>query len=250
MRTRQKPGLVKAESLTLQANTISLDDELSAAAAVKDGLAAIENPKSPTPGAAKGYSENDGITREAELLGETRILNLVLPSESLVCIGDERLSFGSFARSFMLSFKTCRVHTADVFWNCAHRARDGTRFLIQNAAIPIPKYKISLLPHTRRSVRMETLDHSECRGFLHEAEVLKGIPADCAELLAVFRHVPIEVISRLRFVAENRVIMYSISRLHFPTSTRVHDMAAVRDVASQEIYLIPHRTQFRAVCLN
>ena len=85
---------------------------------------------------------------------------------------------------------------------------------------------------------------------MREAEALKGIPAERAELLAVFRHVPIEIISRLRYVAENHILVFSISRLSGPTSTRVHDMAAVRDIVSQDVHLIPHRTQFRAVSLS
>jgi hypothetical protein len=110
--------------------------------------------------------------------------------------------------------------------------------------------KISELPISQISIDIEELADSERSGFLHEAEVLKGIPSDQAKLLAVFRHVPIEMISRLCFLEEKNAILYSIARESRITKTRVHDMAAVRDQQSREIHLIPHRMRFRSVSLN
>jgi hypothetical protein len=246
-----KMGSVKGTTLALQANACCLDEALEAAAAtVRDGLASLANTTDCAPGATGDFGKNSGKIRESELLKGARIIDLTLPGESRTCARDFRMSFQTLARAFALSLKSGRMHSMDEFWGRANQARDGDRFLMQNASIPTATYKISLLPHTRRSVRMETLKDAEYKGFLREAEVLKGIPAERAELLAVFRHVPIEIISRLRYVAENRLLVFSISRQSGPTSTRLHDMAAVRDIMSQDIYLIPHRTRFRAVSLN
>lgn len=110
--------------------------------------------------------------------------------------------------------------------------------------------KISELPHRRASAEVVGLEDSERNSFLREAEVLKRIPSDRAELLAVFRHVPIEMISRLRFLADSREILYAIQEEPKRTQTRVHDLAVIRDAANQEIHLVPHRTKSRSILLT
>ena len=251
LHARPALGSVKGESLALQTSALCLDDALEpAAATVRDGLESLANTTDCAPSAIKDFGKNGGNIRESELLEGARILDLTLPGESRTCAREFRMSFQTLSRAFAMSLKSGRVHSMEEFWGRANQARDGDRFLIQNASIPTAQYKISLLPHTRKSIRMETLKDAEYRSFLREAELLKGIPAERAELLAVFRHVPIEIISRLRYVAENRLLVFSISRQSGSTSTRVHDMAAVRDIVSQDVFLIPHRTRFRAVSLN
>lgn len=241
---------VKAGSLALEATTVCLDDALPACAIVKDGMEVIENPGYPATGAAAGSALAAGAAREVRLIGDAAVFDVALQGEGRVCTREEPLSFAAPARTFALSFKNTGVRAADSFLTLVPKARDGRQFLIQDPVMPVSKYEISKLPHTIRGVGVETLKDSECKSFLREAEALKGIPAESAELLAVFRHVPIEVISRLRFIEEGNVISYGISPAPRPTSTRVHDMAAVRDEVSGEIYLIPHRTRFRAVSLS
>ena len=58
------------------------------------------------------------------------------------------------------------------------------------------------------------------------------------------------MISRLRFVAEESTIFYTIFDGANRKRTRVHDLAAVRDAANQEIHLVPHRMRYRTVNLN
>jgi hypothetical protein len=250
LRMRQKTGAVKTKLLTLEASAICLDDALSAAAVVKDGLASIENPNNSAMPATEGFAQTGVTVRKADLMGEIKICSLELPCESRSRVQERRLLLHSLPRSFALNFKSGNVHAANVPLERAHGVRDGNRFLICTTVVPLPRYKIALLPHARESVRIETITAAERKSFLREAEVLKGIRADRAELLVVFRHVPIEVISRMRFVAEKRVLLYSIVAQRGLTSTRVHDMAAVRDLESQEVHLIPHHTQFRSVSLN
>jgi hypothetical protein len=110
--------------------------------------------------------------------------------------------------------------------------------------------RIELFPYKRISLQISELLDSECKSFLHEAEAIKGVPADRAELLAVFRNIPIEMISKMRYLAEKKIILYTICRGVRRTHTRVHDMAAIRDTGSQDVFLIPHRSRFQSVCLN
>lgn len=249
LRVRQKPGAVKAELLTLGANAICLDDALDASAVVKDGLTSIENQKTSVMPAADGFAQTGGTVREAEFLGEIKVCSMELPCENRPRVQERRLFLDSPPRSLALNFKYSNVHEADVPLERTNGVRDGNRLLIWTTVVPLPRYKIALLPHARESVDIETITAAERRSFLREAEALKGIRADRAELLVVFRHVPIEVISRMRFIAEKRVLLYSITMQRDLTSTRVHDMAAVRDLGSQEVHLIPHHTQFRGVSL-
>jgi hypothetical protein len=247
---RQKAAGIKAEPLAISATVFCLENAISPAAVVRDGLASLENPNNPMMPAVEEYAKAGTTVREEGLLGESRVCSLELHGESHVRLQEGRLFLGSLIRSLALSLKLGGVRSVDVLWERSNRSRDGGRFLMQNAVVPLPRYKIALLPHSRESVRIETLKDAERRSFLREAEALKGIAADRAELLVVFRHVPIEVISQMRFVAEKRVLLYSIVRQPGPRSTRVHDMAVVRDLESRELYLIPHRTQFRSVSLN
>jgi hypothetical protein len=119
-------------------------------------------------------------------------------------------------------------------------ARPGNRILIS---------QVLELPLVRSSIDINLLPDSEYEGFLREAEILKKLPPERCELQAIFRHVPIELISQLHFLAERNVIIYKISESR-RTRTRIHDIAAVRDTGSQEIHLVPHRTRFRWASLN
>lgn len=242
-------GAVKTESLLVESRSVNLDDSLQVCAAVKNGLASIAD-ADPLAARMSLTGETDKTVREISLLENAVVFELALSGKYDASIREEALSFGSFPGIHSLKFNMGEVRVREVFPGFVPGAKDGGRFLIAYPAIPIPRYKIARLLHTRRSVRMETLEDSERNSFLREAEILKGVRPDRAELLAVFRRVPIEVISRLRFVAETKIIRYSVVEGLVPTSTRVHDMAAVRDTASGEVFLLPHRTKFRAVPLN
>ena len=178
------------------------------------------------------------------------VCSMEIPCESHSRVQERRLLLDAPPRSLALNFKSSTVHAVNVPLERANGVRDGNRFLMWTTAVALPRYKIALLPHARESVRIETITAAERGSFLREAEALKGIRADRAELLVVFRHIPIEFISRMRFIAEKRVLLYSIDTQCCLTNTRVHDMAAVLDLESQEVHLIPHHTQFRGVSLS
>lgn len=104
-------------------------------------------------------------------------------------------------------------------------------------------------PILRKSVDIDSLPESEKHGFLQEAEKKKGLPADACRLVAVFRHVPIELISRLHYLNDDKAIEYTIAGGINRSRTRVYDVMVVRD-DSMEIHLLPHGAKYRMVGLN
>jgi hypothetical protein len=246
----QFPSAVREQSLSLVANAISLDGALSATACVRDGLGRMGPAADGSGRAAYEGDEPLGTTHGVDLLGDAFVRDLKLPNEQNARIQRKELAIHPNFRSLSTSVPGGSVHTEQLLPSRPAEVKDGDRLFALNSAVGILPSQISQLPHMRRSLNVGALQDSERRSYLHEAEALKGVPAHQAELLAVFRHVPIEMISRLRFLADKRVILYSICSAPKRTQTRVHDLAAVRNAASQEIYLIPHRARFRSVPLN
>jgi hypothetical protein len=244
------PNAVREQSLRLDANAISLDEALSAHANVLDGFGALGRWTECSTGAACELDEFPALTRCVDLMGTAVVRSLRLPNEYRARIQQGRLAINPNCRSSPTNIRSAAVHALEQFQNQLPEVKDGDRLLMINPAVGMWTSLISEFPHMRASLDIDALQDSECKGFLHEAEILKGVPAARAELIAVFRHVPIEMISRLRFLAEKNVILYSIWDEPKRTHTRVHDLAAIRDTASQEIHLVPHRTQFRSVSLN
>jgi hypothetical protein len=235
-RLRHCAGTVKEEPLSLSTATICLDEALATTMCVKDGLDDLGNWSHPELESVSGLSECDNKIHSVMLIGCTKTLNVRLPDERIARIRQEGVRIAPTCRAYLTNMSAVEVHELMHPYNQPP---------IRNLTTQMAE-----LPHSRTSVRIKELRDSERKGFLREAEVLKGVPSDRAELLAVFRHVPIEVVSRLRFLAEKNTIVYSISQEVNPIRTRVHDLAAVLDIASKEIHLVAHRTQFQSVSLN
>ncbi len=110
--------------------------------------------------------------------------------------------------------------------------------------------KIRVLPHVRRSVNLESINSGVSASFLREAAAIKGIDSGAGELLAIFRSIPLAMISRVCFLEERGVLLYTISSPGGPSSTRVHDLAAVRDRSTRKTHLVPHRTRYKTAFLH
>jgi len=246
----QFAGVVKEVSLGVCTNAINLDCELIKSTQVKDGLGILGRHSSPSYNFPDDFTDSNTFIRQLELMETARVVNLQLPDESHAQVRQEKLAITPMHRSVQVSIRAADVSMFKSLSSQMLKVRDGKRLLVTHPSIQILTSQISELPHTRPSIRIDQMKDTERKGFLREAEVLKGLPSDRAELLAVFRHVPIEVVARLRLLADQKAILYSISRQSKPTQTRVYDMAAIRDSASQEVYLIPHRAQYRSVSLN
>jgi hypothetical protein len=241
---------VKEHSLRIDLLVRCPDDALAIPASVKDGVGIFSRRMESSIGPERSAGDSSGAARTVDLLHAAAVGNLDLPDEHNACIVQAQVVMKTNSRQLPVSIETGGMHALPCFQNRNTVVRNGDRFCNMNPAIGSRMSSIAALPHLRTSMDIGGLQDALRQNFLREAEVTRQIPSDRAELFAVFRHVPIELISRLRFFAEKKVILYSLSRGPRRTHTRVYDIAAVRDTASQEIHLIPHRTQSRAVSLH
>ncbi len=248
LRLRQLKAGFKDLPLNLESETVSLDDDLSAAANVKDGLGALSEISS-----ENGSPDGSGYWRTAAVrtigpLRATVVRRISMPEAHRTRIRQETLVMVPQTRSAAAEIESF-IHRLESLLDRPAQMPDGMQCLLSDPAIRATE-QISELPYRRESTNIGQLEDSERNGFLREAEILKRIPSEKAELLAVFRHVPIEVISRLRFLAGSREILYTIQNEPKRTQTRVHDLAVIRDTVSQEIHLVPHRTKSRSISLT
>jgi hypothetical protein len=110
--------------------------------------------------------------------------------------------------------------------------------------------KMMAYPHIRSGVLLERLVPEERDGFLREAENLKGVPAGQGELLAIFRNVPVELISKAHYLEERKLLLYTLDCQRTAARTRLHDMGIVRDNLAGKTHMVVHRTQFKSVSLT
>jgi hypothetical protein len=110
--------------------------------------------------------------------------------------------------------------------------------------------KMQLAPHIRTSLPLDAMRNDDLESFLREGEQLQKLPRQQGEVLGIFFRIPIEIISRIRFSPERRLLFYTISRETRLRQTRLHDLAVVRDQATGRIHLVPHRTRFQTASFN
>ncbi len=194
-------------------------------------------------------SDSPGIIRQIEMIPLGLVQRLAMPTPHRTTIRQGHLMTMPGARSTAVALGPVMVHALESFRDRPTEIMDGNRLLISPLAVHTFQ-KISKLIYRRRSIDLQSLNETEQWSFLQEAEALKHIPADRAELLGVFRSVPIEMISRLQFVSSRNEIVYGLVSTPGRSTTRVHDMAAVRDTGTREVHLVPHRTRVRSVNLG
>jgi hypothetical protein len=105
-------------------------------------------------------------------------------------------------------------------------------------------------PHIRAGIDLGHVDAAEREGFLREAESQKGVPASNGELLALFRNVPVEIISKAHYVEEKKLLLYTLDSERNPSRTRLHDLGIVRDSVAAKTHMVVHRTQFKSVSMS
>jgi len=241
-------NIVKDQPLHLEAIVIGFGDDLPIKAEVHDGFGSIGQWKYSLEGPAT--CEQPDMIHDAGLISVAAVHSLKLPDERRVRVRQIQANFKTIAHAIPMKLAIADVHSLECFKKQSLSVKDGERMLMMNPEIKDLKSGISSLPHMRKSLDIDDLQDIERQSFLREAEAIKKIPVERAELVAVFRHVPIDAVSRLHFLADKRIILYSIPGAPKRSRARVHDMAAVRDTSNQEIHLVPHRTRFRLVSLN
>jgi hypothetical protein len=109
---------------------------------------------------------------------------------------------------------------------------------------------VSRFPYTRHGLTPGNIGERESDSHLNEARATKGIAPDNARLVAVFRRTPVELISHVRFDESRMLLLFRLVPCEGRRSTRVHDVAAVKDLATGKVHLVPHRTLYRTVLLS
>ncbi len=128
-------------------------------------------------------------------------------------------------------------------------AEDGTFARRMPKAIDATN-TISRFPHTRRGLVPHQIEQTEIGSHLNEARAIKGVPPEDASLIAVFRSVPVELISHLRFDESRMLLLFRLVPSKGRCLTHVYDLAAVKDMSTGRLHLIPHRTRNRTVMLS
>lgn len=153
-------------------------------------------------------------------------------------------------RSRPLMAARCGVRSAGLLAP-AHSGTGGRRRigLLAGPAVIDRSLRFGRMPHARRGIDLGSLGDADRLDYLREAEVLRGVPPERGELLAVFRKVPVELVGRIRFLAESGLLLYTIARAPGLQRTRLHDLAAVRNKDSGGVHLVAHRTRYRTAFL-
>jgi hypothetical protein len=217
---------------------------------VQNGIELLRRHSDPSVKATLCDEGFSSIVRSMDLVEAAGARNLKLPDAYNVGICRAKLDLAAYNRTLSLNIRQGIIHTLECFHGRTAKANDGGGFIKIGVAIRGALSRISEIPYMRRSIDVDGIEKSERQSFLHEAEVLRQIPADRAEILAIYRNVPVEMISRLRYLDKKRVILYGLEAGLNRTGTQLHDMAAVLDRVRQEVHLVPHRLRFRKVFLN
>jgi hypothetical protein len=243
------PVSIKEDSMPIETRTFGGEEDLAVDIRVQDGLTSI-NALAECSSAGRMLDGYSGSARSVELLASAQVQDLKLPSKQEAQIQQMNLIIQGAYRSLSIDIAKGAIHEPGYFVIALPKIIDWKQSLIGKVPVGNWLSHIEIFPYKRTSLQIGELSDSECKSFLHEAEAIKGVPVDRAELLAVFRHIPIEMISKMRYLAGNKVILYTICRGIRRTHTRVHDMAAIRDTGSQDVFLIPHRSRFQSAYLN
>jgi hypothetical protein len=240
-------------SLTVFFKAIDLHEDLAVQIEVHNGLSRVDPAKLYLPplnsNPAIPDSLNCGI-RSVELLRPTSRVRGMQPinaDEAKICSGI--LQVTPRLHNLTLREPRRKARTAECRLTGLSPIKNGRDWILKRGVIRSNLSLLSKLAFRRMSLDIQKLDSAEYRGFLNEAEVLRSIPIDRSELLAVFRSVPIEIISRLQYVSDVGMLLYSVSNQPQRKQTRLHDLAAIRDISDNEIYLIPHRAKYVSVSL-
>jgi hypothetical protein len=218
-------------------------------APVRDGLGYMA---APAEKAGRLSPQDDLRVQTLEMLSPATAKPLPLPGEVPVRVNGTGWIRLPCVRSWQRTSweKNPGVRSVNCFNDLAP-ARGYDRWFVPSRVVVKPGTpRIGLLPVSGRAVEPVEMNDAERASFLREAAALKGVTPDRGELLAVFRNVPIEIVSRLSFNKESRTIVYRLTFNPTLRRTRVHDIAAVLDSASGEIHLVPHRARYRTVFLN
>jgi len=244
------PIVVGGKPLKVESNICSVEPGFAATVCLLDDFSFLERGTGNSDIVVPERDKLRCAVRQFDPLDLADVRTLRLPEAPKTRVRQTMLAVTAQSRWLRIHFAHSPVRTRDDVQLKPPRLGSGNFVINAKAPVVTGTTRIAAIPHRRRSVDLSTLKVSEYEGYLEEARILKSIPLDRSELLGVFRHVPVEMISRLRYAAEESSIVYTVVEVSNRKRTRVHDLAAVRDEANQEIHLVSHRMRYRAVSLN
>lgn len=249
IRIRSLRASVQDCFLKIHPRTTSIEDMFRFSVDINSGLDTFEVVVNQPAPESPECIETETLIQKVCLIEETQVRPLSLPNEDKVCVQQALLTVFPCCRQFMVGVGPAPVHIPpSVQMRLPRTGGNGT--LIQGKPTVMSLMSQAFdLPIRQTSVDIELLPDSEKRAFLEEAEHKRGYPADECELIAFFRHVPVEMISKLHFLDNEKAIIYSISKGLNRSRTRIYDVMVIRD-SSREVHLIPHGTRNRMVVLN
>jgi hypothetical protein len=253
-RLRPRVGLfpisVKTGHLSIETRTLEQEDGLAFETCVQDGLTSI-TARAGDSGVGRWINGFSGRVGAIELLAAAQAQDLKLPTRREARIKQGNLIIQACNRSLSTNIAIdSAIHDLGCFINALPKIIIPKGLFTERMQVGSKLSHMEILPYKRTSLKIAELSASECSSFIREAEAMKRVPADRIELLAVFRHIPIELISKIRYLADHAIVLYTICRGPRRTHTRVHDLAVIQDKVSREIFFIPHRSRFRPVHLN
>jgi hypothetical protein len=216
-----------------------------------DGLGSLDN-LDPESIYLRGSNEMRAIAR-------SRVIDLQLPHPCATRLRSHtlfpktevmelKLVADAPVRSFPIeTLESVGVRVLKVLNEVVHVKGESDEFLLRGAGMRDATARMRSFPHVRRGFRAAQVDPGIIESFFQEATALKGVPAGDGEFLALFRHIPVALISRVRFLEEKGVLLYIVVPTKGPLTTRLHDLAAIREPAKGIIHLVVHRTRSRAV---
>jgi hypothetical protein len=116
--------------------------------------------------------------------------------------------------------------------------------------LKVLSHDLRQFPHMRPSVALDSLSRPRTEGLARQAESLQAWENGRAEVVAYFSRVPVELLSRVRFVQDRRQLVFYLHSARKVTKTRIQDLIAVRDRKSGEVHFLPERTNFRIATLD
>lgn len=230
-------------------HTAGIEYMLHAPVQIKDGLRAVGEIINQTDRKGLVGIEAAIQIHKAGLIEETRVFPLGLTNVENVQVRQALFNIIPYCRPFLISLGLPPVHIpASVQLRPPRTGGSGT--LIPRIPSIMSMMPLAYdLPIRQTSIDIESLPDSEKRTYLLEAEQRRGYPADECELIAIFKRVPVEMISKLHFIDDEKAIVYNISGGLDRSRTRIYEVMVVRD-SSKQVHLVPHGTRNRAVGLN
>ncbi len=246
---------IQSAGLELKADVSDVDCPGAEGTAVIDGLGVIgriqQHQGAVTFATARKCTTNLGV-KSARLIGGDGLRVRECPAAVDTTVRGKETLLETVARPILIrhagtGLRVCALNPL----TSGGSIRDcGSGSLIPEPTVRDHIRKMKIYPHSRTSVALETLNPQIRDSFVREAEVAKGIPRERLELVGVFRNIPTASISKIRFLDQRGVVLYTLVPTDDHSRIRVHDVAAVRDIEKEEIHLVAHRTRYRTAFLK